>query len=42
MEWTVDHEDVEQINTDKAASAHDDLRKWLSGDHTPNNEQFHR
>ena len=42
MEWTVDHEDVEQINADKAASAHDDLRKWLGGDHTPNNEQFHR
>ena len=42
MEWTVDHEDVEQINADKAATAHDDLRKWLGGDHTPNNEQFHR
>ena len=42
VEWTVDHEDVEQINADKAATAHDDLRKWLGGDHTPNNEQFHR
>ena len=42
MEWTVDHEDVEQINADKAATAHDDLRKWHGGDHTPNNEQFHR
>ena len=42
MEWTVDHEDVEQINADKAASAHADLSKWLGGDHTPNNEQFHR
>jgi len=38
----VDHEDVEQINRDKAATAHADLRKWLDGDHTPNNEQFHR
>ena len=26
MEWTVDHEDVEQINADKAATAHDELR----------------
>lgn len=42
VEWTVDHADVEQINTDKAANAHDDLKKWLGGDHTPNNTQFHR
>jgi glyoxylase I family protein len=42
MEWTVDHEDVEQINADKAKTAHEDLKKWLAGDHTPNNTQFHR
>jgi glyoxylase I family protein len=42
VEFTVDHEDVEQINKDKAANAHSDLKQWLSGDHTPNNEQFHR
>ncbi len=42
VEFTVDHADVEQINKDKAATAHEDLQKWLAGDHTPNNEQFHR
>ena len=42
VEFTVDHEDVEQINKDKAANAHADLKQWLGGDHTPNNEQFHR
>jgi len=42
MEWTVDHAEVEQINEDKARTAHADLKKWLGGDHTPNNEQFHR
>jgi len=42
VEWTVDHDDVENINKDKAATAHEDLKKWLGGDHTPNNEQFHR
>jgi len=33
---------VDAINADKAATAHADLAKWLGGDHTPNNEQFHR
>lgn len=42
VEFTVDHEDVEQINADKKKTAHADLQKWLSGDHTPNNTQFHR
>lgn len=42
VEFTVDHDDVDQINRDKAASAHADLAQWLGGDHTPNNEQFHR
>ena len=42
VEFTVDHENVEQINADKKKSAHEDLAKWLAGDHTPNNDQFHR
>jgi len=42
IEFTVDHEDVENINKNKAATAHADLKQWLGGDHTPNNEQFHR
>lgn len=42
VEFTVDHDEVEQINADKKRTAHEDLERWLSGDHTPNNEQFHR
>jgi glyoxylase I family protein len=42
IEFTVDDDTVEQINAEKRKSAHEDLAKWLAGDHTPNNEQFHR
>ena len=42
VEFTVDHEDVDSINAAKKKSAHEDLQKWLAGDHTPNNTQFHR
>jgi catechol 2,3-dioxygenase-like lactoylglutathione lyase family enzyme len=42
VEFTVDHEDVDTINAEKRRTAHADLERWLSGDHTPNNEQFHR
>jgi len=42
VEFTVDHPDADAINAQRAASAHEDLRKWLGGDHTPNNTQFHR
>ena len=42
IEFTVDHDDIDAINLDKASTAHADLKKWLSGDHTPNNDQFHR
>ena len=42
VEFTVDHDDVDSINAAKKETAHDDLHKWLSGDHTPNNTQFHR
>jgi len=42
IEFTVDHDEIDEINNDKALTAHADLKKWLDGDHTPNNEQFHR
>ena len=42
IEFTVDHEDVDQINEDKKKTAHEELKRWLAGDHTPNNEAFHR
>ncbi|MDA9340502.1 VOC family protein [Gammaproteobacteria bacterium] len=42
IEFTVDHDDIDSINEGKTKTAHADLQKWLGGDHTPNNEQFHR
>ncbi len=42
IEFTVDHEDVEQINADKKTTAHAELKRWLAGDHSPNNEAYHR
>ena len=38
LEFTVDHPELEQINADQLATAHDTLKRWLSGDHTPNND----
>jgi catechol 2,3-dioxygenase-like lactoylglutathione lyase family enzyme len=37
VELTADHPDVESINATRASSAHDDLKRWLGGDHTSNN-----
>jgi hypothetical protein len=28
---------VQKIGTDRLASAHQDLKRWLAGDHTSNN-----
>ena len=42
IEFTVDHEDVEQINADKKTTAHAELKRWRAGDHSPNNEAYHR
>lgn len=42
VEFTVDHEDVDKINQERLATAHADLERWLAGDHTPNNEAYHR
>lgn len=42
VEFTVDHEDAEAINAERAKIAHAELANWLAGDHTPNNTQFHR
>jgi glyoxylase I family protein len=38
LEFTVDHPELEQINANQAATAHDALKRWLAGDHTPNND----
>lgn len=38
LEFTVDHPDVEKIETIRRDNAHSDLSRWLSGDHTSNND----
>jgi glyoxylase I family protein len=38
LEFTVDHPEVERINADQRAQAHEALQRWLAGDHTPNND----
>ena len=38
VELTVDAADVAAIEAARRADAHDALRRWLSGDHTPNND----
>ena len=42
VEFTVDAPDVDQINADQKAKAHAELKRWLAGDHSPNNEAYHR
>ncbi|MGH6989359.1 MAG: VOC family protein [Stellaceae bacterium] len=37
VELTHDAPNVEQINTDRLADAHSELKRWLSGDHHSNN-----
>jgi hypothetical protein len=38
LEFTVDPPDVDEINARQLANAHSDLKRWLSGDRTPNND----
>jgi len=42
VEFTVDHPDADKINADQKAKAHAELKRWLDGDHAPNNEAYHR
>lgn len=37
VEFTVDHPDVEQINSKRRADAHAELKRWLAGDLHSNN-----
>ena len=37
VEFTCDATDVEEINARRLADAHTELRRWLGGDRTPNN-----
>ena len=38
LEFTVDHPDADKITATRAASAHEDLRRWLAGDRGTNND----
>ena len=42
IEFTVDHEDVEKINANQLSKANSELKRWLGGDHSPNNDAYHR
>ena len=42
IEFVVDDENMEQINADQKVKAHSELERWLAGDHSPNNEAYHR
>jgi glyoxylase I family protein len=37
LEFTVDHENAAEIAAEMAATAHGDMRRWMSGDKTVNN-----
>lgn len=37
LEFTVDRPDMPEISAKKRQTAHEDLHKWLAGDHTSNN-----
>jgi glyoxylase I family protein len=37
LEFSVDHADVEQINSERRRTAREDLARWLAGDHRSNN-----
>jgi glyoxylase I family protein len=42
VEFCVDHPQVEKINAEVLPKAHSELKRWLAGDRTPNNEAYHR
>jgi catechol 2,3-dioxygenase-like lactoylglutathione lyase family enzyme len=41
VEFTIDHPDVEKINAMRLKDCHSELKRWLAGDHRPNNEDRH-
>ena len=38
VEFTCDAEHADQINAMRLKDAHSELKRWLAGDHTPNND----
>ena len=41
LEFTVDAEGADAINADRLKDAHSELKRWLAGDHTTNNNYRH-
>ena len=41
VEFTLDADHVDQINEKRRKDAHSELKRWLSGDYTPNNDVRH-
>jgi glyoxylase I family protein len=37
LEFTLDPDNVDEINAKRRADAHAELKRWLAGDRTPNN-----
>ncbi|MDA3040025.1 MAG: VOC family protein [Actinomycetota bacterium] len=37
VEFTVDADGLDEVNERQRRTAHDELARWLAGDHTPNN-----
>lgn len=42
VEFCTDHPDMAKINADQKTKAHSELKRWLEGDHSPNNTAYHR
>lgn len=38
LEFTLDAANVDELNSTRLSTAHEDLKRWLSGDHAPNND----
>lgn len=41
VEFTLDADNADQINAVRLKDAHDELKRWLGGDHRPNNDVRH-
>jgi catechol 2,3-dioxygenase-like lactoylglutathione lyase family enzyme len=42
VEFCTDHPEVDRINAEVLPKAHSELKRWLAGDHTPNNDAYTR
>ena len=42
VDFCTDHPEVERINAEVLPKAHAELKRWLAGDHTPNNTAYER